>query len=240
MILEGVRTIAVVEDDPVLGPSLVQRFAVEGLTALWWRSGEEALVGFGRHRPGVVICDIRLPDIDGETLFAKSASLLGNVPFLFITGYGDIEQAVRLVRAGAVDYIAKPFAADELIDKVRALLATDLPEDGETLGVSPQMRRIETLLRRIAAVDSHVLFLGETGVGKEVCARFLHARSPWAQGPFVAVNCAAIPAELVESELFGHERGAFTGACGRHVGAVERAAGGFLFLDEIGDLPLPA
>jgi DNA-binding NtrC family response regulator len=237
MIFDGVRTIALVEDDPVLGPSLVQRFAVEGLTTQWWPSGDEALAGFARHRPSVVICDIRLPDIDGETLFAKSAQLLGGVPFLFITGYGDLEQAVRLVRAGAVDYIAKPFAVDELVDKVRALLASELPPGERRLGASPQMQRIEALLRRIAAIDSHVLFLGESGVGKEVCARFLHAHSPRAQAPFVAVNCAAIPPELVESELFGHEKGAFTGAHGRHIGYVERAAGGFLFLDEIGDLP---
>jgi len=240
MILEGVRTVAVVEDDPVLGPSLVQRFAVEGLTAQWWRSGGEALAGFSRHRPSVVICDIRLPDIDGETLFAKSAQLVAGVPFLFITGYGELEQAVRLVRAGAVDYIAKPFPVDELVDKVRSLLASELPPGEGRLGASPQMQRIEALLRRIAAIDSHVLFLGESGVGKEVCARFLHARSPRASAPFVAVNCAAIPSELVESELFGHEKGAFTGAYGRHIGYAERAAGGFLFLDEIGDLPLAA
>lgn len=240
MILEGVRTIAVVEDDPLLGPSLVQRFAVEGIAAQWWRSGEEALAGFGRHRPAVVVCDIRLPDLDGETLFARSAQLLGGVPFVFITGYGDIEQAVRLVRAGAVDYIAKPFAVDELIEKVRSLLASELAAGEGVLGASPQMRRIEALLRRIAAIDSHVLLLGESGAGKEVCARFLHARSPRASGPFVAVNCAAIPGELVESELFGHERGAFTGALGRHIGHVERAAGGILFLDEVGDLPLAA
>lgn len=240
MILDGVRAVAVVEDDPVLGPSLVQRFAVEGLTAQWWRSGDEALAGFSRHRPSVVICDIRLPDIDGETLFAKSAQLLGGVPFLFITGYGELEQAVRLVRAGAVDYIAKPFAVDELVDKVRSLLASELPPGEGRLGASPQMQRIEALLRRIAAIDSHVLFLGESGVGKEVCARFLHARSPRAGAPFVAVNCAAIPSELVESELFGHERGAFTGAQSRHIGYAERAGGGVLFLDEVGDLPLPA
>ncbi len=235
-----VQTVAIVEDDPIIGASLAQRFAIEGIATQWWRSGEEALAGFARYRPQVVVCDIRLPDLDGEALFGRSTRLLGPVPFLFITAFGDIEQAVRLVRAGAVDYITKPFAADELVAKVRDLVAAETARSDGSLGVSPAMRAIEVLLRRVARIDSHVLFLGESGVGKEVCARFLHAVSPRAEGPFVAVNCAAIPAELVESELFGHERGAFTGAVGRHAGFAERAADGCLFLDEVGELPLAA
>ncbi len=199
-----VGTVAIVEDDPIIGASLAQRFAIEGIATQWWRSGEEALAGFARHRPQLVVCDIRLPDLDGEALFGRSTRLLGPVPFLFITAFGDVEQAVRLVRAGAVGYITKPFAADELVAKLRDLVAAETARSDGSLGVSPAMRAIEVLLRRVARIDSHVLFLGESGVGKEVCARFLHAVSPRAEAPFVAVNCAAIPAELVESELFGH------------------------------------
>ncbi len=232
--------VAVVEDDPILGASLIQRLGLEGMETLWWRSGAEALAGFARHRPAVVVCDIRLPDIDGEELFARSAAGLAPVPFLFITAYAEIEQAVRLMRAGAVDYIVKPFAVDVLLEKLRRLLERHFPAEVGELGHSPAMRRIESLLLRVAAVDSHVLFTGESGVGKEVCARFLHAHSPRASHPFVAVNCAALPSELVESELFGHERGAFTGAHHRHIGYLERAASGFLLLDEIAELPLAA
>ncbi len=234
---EELQSVALVEDDPIIGASLAQRFAIEGIATQWWRSGEEALAGFARQRPQLVVCDIRLPDLDGEALFGRSTRLLGPVPFLFITAFGDIEQAVRLVRAGAVDYITKPFAAEALIAKVRDLVGSEAAHGEGSLGRSPAMRAIEALLRRVARVDSHVLFLGESGVGKEICARFLHAVSPRADAPFVAVNCAAIPAELVESELFGHERGAFTGALARHCGHAERAEGGCLFLDEVAELP---
>ena len=228
--------IALIEDDPLLGESLVQRLELEGFAPLWWRSGGEALAGLERVQPAVVVCDIRLPDMDGETLFRRAMALAA-APFLFVTAYGDIPQAVRLIRAGAVDYLLKPFEVEALIERLRQLAPRCPPEPTGELGVSPAMRRIEAMLIRIAAIDSHVLFTGESGVGKEVCARFLHARSPRAGEPFVAVNCAAIPAELVESELFGHERGAFTGASRRHLGYLEQAAGGTVLLDEVGELP---
>jgi DNA-binding NtrC family response regulator len=158
---------------------------------------------------------------------------------LFITAYGDIEQAVRLVRGGADDYLTKPFDIDDLLERIERLLGARRAtrSASSALGLSEPMRRIEALLRRVADVDSSVLFTGESGVGKEVAARFLHQVS--ARSPFMAVNCAAIPGELMESELFGHERGAFTGALTRHEGYAERAKGGILFLDEIGDLPAP-
>ena len=160
---------------------------------------------------------------------------------LFITAYGDIEQAVRLVRGGADDYLTKPFDIDDLLERIERLLGEQRATRSacSTLGLSEPLRRIEALLRRVADVDSSVLFTGESGVGKEVAARFLHQVSARASSPFMAVNCAAIPAELMESELFGHERGAFTGAHSRHEGYAERARDGILFLDEVGDLPAP-
>jgi DNA-binding NtrC family response regulator len=233
--------VAVIEDDPVMGASLVQRLELEGYRPVWWQTGGDALAALKQQRPDLLICDIRLPDMSGEDIFRQALPELGTSPVLFITAYGDIEQAVRLVRGGADDYLTKPFHIDDLLERIERLLGAQRATRSvsSALGLSEPMRRIEALLRRVADVDSSVLFTGESGVGKEVAARFLHHVSGRASSPFMAVNCAAIPAELMESELFGHERGAFTGALTRHEGYAERAKGGILFLDEIGDLPAP-
>jgi DNA-binding NtrC family response regulator len=230
--------IGVIEDDPIMGESIVQRLDLEGYRVAWWQSGQDALRAVRQEAPDLLVCDVRLPDMNGESLFNKIIPDVPGLPFLFITGFAQVEQAVRLMRAGAADYVAKPFAMADFLAKVEALVRrpADRPHP---LGASPAMVRIEELLRRVGDIDSTVLFTGESGVGKEVAARFLHAQSDRARDPFVAVNCAAIPRELLESELFGHERGAFTGATTRHLGYAERAAGGVLFLDEIGELPLP-
>jgi DNA-binding NtrC family response regulator len=233
--------VAVIEDDPVMGASLVQRLELEGYRPVWWQTGGDALAALKQQRPDLLICDIRLPDMSGEDIFRQALPELGTSPVLFITAYGDIEQAVRLVRGGADDYLTKPFDIDDLLERIERLLAEQRAARGASsaLGLSEPMLRIEALLRRVADVDSGVLFTGESGVGKEVAARFLHQVSARAGSPFMAVNCAAIPGELMESELFGHERGAFTGAHSRHEGYAERARDGILFLDEVGDLPAP-
>ena len=230
--------IGVVEDDPVMGGTLVHRLELEGYDAVWWRTGEQAIQGLRTVRPDVVVCDIRLPDVSGEQVFLSVLPQLGGMPFLFVTAYGQVEQAVRLTKAGAVDYIAKPYALPDLLDRIPRLI-TQRPGAAGVLGASAAMRQLELLLRRVADIDSSLLFTGESGAGKEVAARFVHQISTRAAAPFMAVNCAAIPNELIESELFGHEKGAFTGAHGRHHGYVERARDGFLFLDEVGELPMP-
>lgn len=230
--------IGVVEDDPVMGGTLVHRLELEGYDAVWWRTGEQAIQGLRSVRPDVVVCDIRLPDVSGEQVFLSVLPQLGGMPFLFVTAYGQVEQAVRLTKAGAVDYIAKPYALPDLLDRIPRLI-TQRPGAAGVLGASAAMRQLELLLRRVADIDSSLLFTGESGAGKEVAARFVHQISTRAAAPFMAVNCAAIPNELIESELFGHEKGAFTGAHGRHHGYVERARDGFLFLDEVGELPMP-
>jgi DNA-binding NtrC family response regulator len=229
------RTVGLVEDDAIMGESLVQRLALEGVVVKWWRCGHEALSQFSRNRLEAVVCDIKLPDLDGETLFREAARIHAAPPFLFITGHGDIDQAVRLMRAGAADYVTKPFEMDDFLARLGDLMR---PRDdaAAVLGISPAIRETERLLRRLARVGSSVLITGETGAGKEVAARLLHAASDLAAKPFMAVNCAAIPADLLESELFGHEKGAFTGAAQRHLGYAERAGEGILFLDEIGEL----
>ena len=239
MLLEG-RKIGVVEDDPIMGESLLQRLTLEGYDVDWWTCGRDAVTGIGERAHDLVICDLRLPDMHGEELYRRAIDRAETPPFLFITAYGEIDQAVRLMRAGAGDYLTKPFVMDDFLGRVEELLSRRPPLLGRmpVLGVSKAMRAVEGLLRRVADLDSTLLITGETGVGKEVCAQFVHDISAAVERPFVAVNCAAIPAELLESELFGHEKGAFTGAHTRHLGYAERARDGVLFLDEIGDLPL--
>jgi DNA-binding NtrC family response regulator len=232
------RLIGVIEDDPVQGGTLNHRLELEGYSPLWWRTGQEALEGLCAVQPDLVICDIRLPDMNGEEVFLQALPRLGGKPFLFVTAFGQIEQAVRLTKSGAVDYIVKPYAMSDLLGRLARLTALRFNATG-VLGTSQAMRQVETLLRRVANIDSLLLLMGESGVGKEVAASFVHKISTRAQGPFRAVNCAAIPGELIESELFGHEKGAFTGAHARHQGYIEQARNGILFLDEVGELPLP-
>lgn len=239
MLPEG-RKIGLVEDDPIMGESLVQRLSLEGFDVLWWADGKSALTD-RKARPsdlGLMICDIRLPDMNGEEVFRRLAGEEGAPPFLFITAHADIDQAVRLIRAGAGDFITKPFAMDDFLTRMNAVFRGRPAGSQEpALGVSGSMRAVETMLRRLANHALPLLLTGETGVGKEVAARFFHGVSLRAAAPFMAVNCAAIPADLLESEIFGHERGAFTGASSRHLGYAERAKAGTLFLDEIGDMP---
>lgn len=232
--LEG-RCVGVVEDDPIMGEALADGLGLEGANVVWWESGEEAATAIETGAlPDAIICDICLPDVCGETLFPRLRGGPRAVPVLFMTAFGDIDQAVRLMRAGAADYVTKPFTMDDLLRRLAALMPAEVPET--PLGVSPEIRRIETTMRRIVGHAAPILFTGETGVGKEVCARRFHELAR-PRAPFVAVNCAAIPADLLESELFGYERGAFTGAHARHLGYAERARDGILFLDEIGEMP---
>jgi DNA-binding NtrC family response regulator len=233
--------IVLIEDDPIMGESLTQRLVLEGYRCCWWRAGLDALAGL--HEPGdvgAIVCDIRLPDIDGEELFRRVLPTIGVVPVVFMTAFGDIEQAVRLVREGADDYLTKPFDIDTLLQKLTCLLARDAGRVSSVgvLGVSEAMRQLERLLRRVKDIDSSVLLIGESGVGKEVAAKFLHGVSNRCDGPFIAVNCAAIPADLIDSELFGHEKGSFTSALALHLGFAERASRGTLFLDEVAELPI--
>jgi DNA-binding NtrC family response regulator len=180
---------------------------------------------------------MRLPDTTGEALFLSHAALMPLPPFLFVTAFGDIDQAVALMRQGAADYVTKPFELSKVLARVQSLiLKNTAPHQGGELGMSREMKEVEATLRRISDLTSPVLITGETGVGKEVCARFLHGLSSRSQEPFIAVNCAAIPADVMERELFGY-RGATAQAF--HRGFAERARGGILFLDEVSDLVLP-
>ncbi|MBX9590901.1 MAG: sigma-54 dependent transcriptional regulator [Hyphomonadaceae bacterium] len=230
------RNLGLIEDDPIMGESLAQRLKLEGAKVRWWKTGAEAVRGLSEATADAVICDIRLPDRSGADVFRSLSRNRSAPPFLFITGYGDVEQAVGLMREGARDYLTKPFVMSEFLSRLEHVMGPPEPEGDPVLGVSVAMRELEHFLRRAARVNSHLLLTGETGVGKEVCARYLHTMRDKPSGPFMALNCSAIPAELMESELFGHEKGAFTGAHARHLGYAERAGQGVLFLDEISEL----
>lgn len=236
--------VLVIEDDSVLGGALVQRLRLEGFRVELVVDCAQAIRAMERGRPDFVLSDIRLPDGSGEDLYRRALPLLGETPIVFATAFADVGQAVRLVRAGATDYLTKPYDVDELVRTIRALLpdetrpASGDGTQGEGFGISTATAALAADLQRLASRDIPVLLRGETGVGKEVAARALHAQSARASEPFVAVNCGAVPRELMESQFFGHERGAFTGAAAAHAGFFEEAGSGTLFLDEVGELDL--
>ncbi len=236
--------ILLIEDDPIMGESLMERFELEGFQARWARTGQEGRHWLARGGFGVVISDLRLPDMGGEALFREvleSHPILP--PWLFITGYGAVDQAVQLLKLGAADYLTKPFDLDALVDKLKLYALAQPPAPAvpdAALGISPALRRIEAQLPQLAGKARTLLITGESGVGKEMVAKAFHTLAPEGAGaPFVAVNCGAFPEGLLEAELFGHERGAFTGAVRSRKGVFEQADGGTLFLDEIGDMPFP-
>lgn len=196
--------------------------------------------------PQAIITDIRLPDADGLSVLELLVRHSIEIPVIAMTAYSDLDQAVTAFQKGVFEYLPKPFDLDQVISVVERAVARkevvpQAPRDesgSRLLGESPAMQEVFRTIGRLSRSDISVLITGETGSGKEVVAQVLHQHSPRAKGPFVAINTAAIPAELLESELFGHEKGSFTGAHSRRVGRFEEAAGGTLFLDEIGDMPL--
>lgn len=232
------KKLLLIEDDPIMGESLQQRFDLEGFAVTWCRRLHDAVGKFGQPW-SVVISDVRLPDGLATEWFVQQAPAIRSVPWFFLTGYGSVNDAVEAMRAGAREYLTKPFDVERLVSAVKGCCAAEIADDADAvLGVSPAMRRVEKLLRRIAAQRVSVLITGESGVGKEVAAQLLHSIDPAAStNAFVAVNCAAVPESMLEAEFFGYEKGAFTGAQRAHRGYLERADGGTLFLDEVGDLP---
>jgi DNA-binding NtrC family response regulator len=236
------RRLCLIEDDEIMGESLCDRFELEGYAFDWYRSGAEALAGVGQGRYALILSDYRLPDMDGLQLFrGLQAGCRGLPPVLFITGYGAIDKAVELLKMGAADYLTKPFDIDALMARIGELGVDSPPSraGGEmSLGVSSAMRQIAETLPRLATHAHTILLTGESGVGKERIAQAIHELGSPAAAPFIAVNCGAIGEGLLEAELFGHEKGAFTGSTRSRKGVFEQADGGTLFLDEIGEMPL--
>ncbi len=230
MRFEGLK-IGLVEDDVIMGESLVQALSLEGADVRWWKSGSEGLAAMPHANREIIICDIRLQDMTGVEVFAETSRYRTVAPFLFMTAFGNVEQAVSLLKKGAGDYVTKPFDLEDLFQRIQNLVPTrEVRVSMGALGPSEAMLEIEQTLKRVSTTRIPVLFVGETGVGKEVCARFLHSVSTNDLAPFLAMNCAAIPEGAAESEVFGSERPEL------HRGFAERAQGGSLYLDSISDL----
>jgi len=212
-------------------------------------SAEDALKAAERNQPDAIVLDVRLPGADGLTAMPQLRRHVGQAPIVVITAHGDLQTAVTAVRNGAFEYILKPFDLDSVERTLRRALEREQPSArasrdperrvGGLVGKSSAMQDVYTRIALAAASDSGVLLTGESGVGKELAARAIHQFSKRSDGPFVAVNVAALSPSLAESELFGHAQGAFTGADSRRVGLLEQASGGTLFLDEVADIPLP-
>ncbi|MEA3251564.1 MAG: sigma-54 dependent transcriptional regulator [Pseudomonadota bacterium] len=245
-----------VDDDPGVRESLSQWFELGELAVRSFASGEAVLAALDAGEPcGALISDVKMPGLDGLSLLRAVQALDDEVPVLLITGHGDVPMAVGAMRQGAWDFIEKPYEPERLEEQVRrALERRRLSQENRRLrqalrqgglaarliGEAPGMQRLRDQLANLAPTRANVLVFGETGSGKEVVARCLHEFGPGQTAPFVALNCGAIAPELFESELFGHEKGAFTGALETRVGKLEHASGGTLFLDEIESMPLTA
>jgi DNA-binding NtrC family response regulator len=245
--------ILLVEDKDSLRTMLRHALEAQGHAVVEARDQREAEAALQSSRPAVVLSDLRLPEGDGFGVLRAAKDLDPDLPVIVMTAYGSIQDAVAAMKEGALDFLAKPVDPDHLLLMVeRALAQRRLVTENlilkeelaqrrgapQIVGDDPKLKQVSLTLHRAAATDTTVLLEGESGTGKELFARALHALSPRADGPFVAINCAAIPETLLETELFGHEKGAFTGAAARKPGKFEIAHRGTLFLDEIGDLPL--
>ncbi len=244
--------ILIIDDERAIRKTLGEILSYEGYKVEEASDGEEGLKKFKEKSYDVVLCDIKMPKLDGIEFLDKAREANPDIPIIMISGHGTIETAVEAVKKGAFDYISKPPDLNRLLITLRnAMDKTSLVTETkvlkrkvgkvqEMIGNSPAIQRIKDTIEKVAPTDARVLITGENGVGKELVARWLHEKSNRSTGPLVEVNCAAIPGELIESELFGHEKGSFTSAIKQRIGKFEQASGGTLFLDEIGDMSLSA
>jgi two-component system, NtrC family, nitrogen regulation response regulator NtrX len=242
------QRILVVDDDPGIRDALRMILEYEGYLVSAAADGEQALAELEANPPGAVLLDIKMPGMDGLEVLDRIKAREGAPPVLMISGHGDIATAVECTRRGAVDFLEKPPQRERILVSLANALSREslaaenerlrqrLADDSVLVGTSGPMRRLREQIARAAPTGATVLIQGESGTGKELVAREIHRGSRVSGGPFIQVNCAAIPEELIESELFGHEKGSFTGAVRRQVGKFVEADGGTIFLDEIGDM----
>jgi len=244
-----------IDDEQDIRLANEQTLQLAGFDVTLFEIAEDALPLLNDSCPDVIICDIRLPGMDGQTFLREVQKLDKDLPVILITGHGDISMAVDAMQKGAYDFIEKPFSADRLVDTVKRaldkrlltlenrILKNELQNQDvlgpRIIGKTPVMLSLRNNINRLADTDADILLFGETGTGKELVARSLHEQSKRRDKNFVAINCGAIPENLIESELFGHQKGAFTGAETSRVGKFEYAQGGTVFLDEIESMPMP-
>ena len=245
--------ILVIDDERSIRNVLKDILENEGYNVDTAEDGEEGLELFSNKPYDVILLDIKLPRVDGHEVFEKIHSLNPDIPVIIISGHGNIETAANFIKQGAYDYLEKPFdRLDRLMISIRNAtekkklvsetkrLKKKVSKKYEIIGESPAIKQVKDLIEKVAPTEARVLITGSNGTGKELVAHWIHEKSNRLLGPFVEVNCAAIPTELIESELFGHEKGSFTSAIKQHKGKFEQASGGTLFLDEIGDMSLSA
>ena len=244
--------ILIIDDERAIRKTLTEILSFEGYKLDEAADGEEGLKKFKEKTYDVVLCDIKMPKIDGIEFLQKAGESNPDIPIIMISGHGNIETAVEAVKKGAYDFISKPPDLNRLLITIRnamersslvtetKVLKRKVSRVQEMIGGSAPIQRIKDTIEKVAPTDARILITGENGVGKELVARWVHEKSNRVSGPLVEVNCAAIPTELIESELFGHEKGSFTSAIKQRIGKFEQANGGTLFLDEIGDMSLNA
>lgn len=245
-------SILIIDDEKAIRKTLTEILGFEGYKIDEAADGEEGLSKFRTKNYDLVLCDIKMPKLDGIEFLEKAKEINPEVPIIIISGHGNIETAVEAVKKGAYDYISKPPDLNRMLITLRnAMDKTTLVAEAKVLkrkvakvqeivGESSPIRKIKDTIEKIAPTEARVLITGENGAGKELVARWIHQKSARCNGAMVEVNCAAIPGELIESELFGHEKGSFTSAIKQRIGKFEQASGGTLFLDEIGDMSLNA
>ena len=252
IVKKPMANILIIDDEKAIRKTLGEILSYEGYKIDEAADGEEGLKKFSSTTYDVVLCDIKMPKMDGIEFLEKAREVNIDVPIIVISGHGNIETAVEAVKKGAFDYISKPPDLNRLLITLRnamdkqtlvtetKVLKKKASRVQEMVGNSPAIKKIKDTIEKVAPTDARVLITGENGVGKELVARWIHEKSSRNSGPIVEVNCAAIPGELIESELFGHEKGSFTSAIKQRIGKFEQANGGTLFLDEIGDMSMGA
>jgi two-component system, NtrC family, nitrogen regulation response regulator NtrX len=245
-------SILIIDDERAIRKTLGEILSYEGYKIDEAGDGEDGLKRFGEKTYDVVICDIKMPKVDGIEFLEKARAINADVPIIMVSGHGNIDTAVEAVKKGAFDYVSKPPDLNRLLITLRnamdrqtlvtetKVLKRKVGRVQEMVGESAPIKKIKDTIEKVAPTDARILITGENGAGKELVARWIHEKSNRNSGPIVEVNCAAIPSELIESELFGHEKGSFTSAIKQRIGKFEQAHGGTLFLDEIGDMSLSA
>ena len=230
--------ILVVEDDPNLREAVCDTLELAGQSVVSASGGEEALKLLDAQAVSLVVSDVRMMPIDGITLLKEIRSRFPHLPVVLMTAFADVDRAVEAMRSGACDFLLKPFEPKALLEHVTRYRLPEAMDDDRVVATDPVSRNLFALATRVAQTDTTVLLTGESGVGKEVVARYIHQHSARRSGPFIAINCAAIPDSLLEATLFGYEKGAFTGAQQAQAGKFEQAQNGTLLLDEVTEMPL--
>jgi two-component system nitrogen regulation response regulator NtrX len=249
---DNASLILVIDDEVSIRKTLIEILSFEGYKTLEAADGEQGFKIFSENKFDAVLCDIKMPKMDGLEFLTKAQEIHPDVPVIMISGHGTIETAVEAVKKGAYDFISKPPDLNRLLITIKnaldkgtlvtetKVLKKRISKVQDIVGDSEPIKKIKDTIDKVAPTEARVLVTGENGVGKELVARWLHEKSTRNNSPLVEVNCAAIPTELIESELFGHEKGSFTSAVKQRIGKFEQANGGTLFLDEIGDMSLSA